>query len=478
MLFNSFEFLFIFLPIVFLVYWILPSVRQKTVFLTLSSYFFYGYWSFWFIFLMLGSTIIDYTIGLKLEKEDNIKKRKIYLLLSIIGNLGALAYFKYFNFFLGTVGYFSDFLDLGFNTPTLNILLPVGISFYTFQSMSYTIDLFRRKTKPTKDFWQFAAYVSMFPQLVAGPIVRHSELLYQFDVKNNINIRNINYDFIYKGLILFAIGMGKKILIADRIAEYINPMFDSYENLEFIGAWGAMIGYAYQIYFDFSGYSDMAIGLGLLFGFKLPQNFNSPYLSQNITDFWRRWHISLSAWLKDYLYISLGGNRISINRTYFNLMITMLLGGLWHGASWNFVIWGGIHGVLLALHKYSMKNRKTLNSNSGMKFVKSSLFFLIIVITWVFFRCETFNMSMKMLSSMFLFNGIGISWNDIYSVFAIIDPRLILLIMFSFLFINLVPNSSNLSFKKKYIYALFYPLILFICVLLFSQKMEFLYFQF
>lgn len=472
MLFNSYEFIFLFLPIVFFLFWFSKKFKLKLIILTVASYYFYAFWNPWFIFLMLGSTLLDFWTGKKMFSETEQDRRKVYLLLSMFGNLGSLGFFKYYNFFADSVNTTLAILELPSLIPILNIILPVGISFYTFQSMSYTIDIYRGDAEPTHNFLKFACYVSMFPQLVAGPIVRHSEILYQLDEKLNSYIKKVNYDLIAKGLILFSIGMSKKILIADRLAERINPMFLDYQNLDFIGSWAAMLGYTFQIYFDFSGYSDMAIGLGCLFGFSFPINFNSPYKAENITDFWRRWHISLSTWLKDYLYISLGGNRKGKIRTYVNLAFTMLLGGLWHGASWNYVIWGGIHGALLAIHKMISREHKSISPKDN--YLKRFSFFIVIVLTWVFFRCESLDMSLYITQAMIGFKGIYFNAN----ILSIIDVRLIGMLLIAFVIANFFPNSMEIKITYDYKKLAFYSICLVICVLYMTEKMEFLYFQF
>lgn len=472
MLFNSYEFIFVFLPIVLILYWSFGNVRIKLAVLTVSSYFFYAYWSFWFIFLMLSTTTIVYWTGLGIAKSKTKREKLLYLIISLLSNLGALAFFKYYNFFATSANFTFDYFGISEAVPVLNIILPVGISFYTFQSLSYTIDIYRGKAKASKDFLILAGYISMFPQLVAGPIVRQSEILYQFDPLKNDKLLNFSYDYFSKGLILFSVGMAKKILIADRISELINPMFMDYHNLDFFGAWAAMIGYTFQIYFDFSGYSDMAIGLGLFLGFKFPQNFNSPYKSENITEFWRRWHISLSGWLKDYLYIGLGGNRKGLNRTYVNLMITMLLGGLWHGASWNYVIWGGIHGILLATHKLTIKTKKSFINKTN--YFKRAGFFLIIVFTWVFFRCEDLKMSAYIVKAMIGIKGISIS----SSIFSIVDVRLLFYLLVSTIIVNFLPNSNEIKIQYSIPRLIFFSSLLIISVLFMSEEMEFLYFQF
>lgn len=346
MLFNSYEFIFLFLPITLLSYFLVKSARLKLFILAISSYLFYGYWNYKFLPLLLLSTMVDFYIGKKLgDNEDHPLKRKYLLWTSLVLNLGLLGFFKYFNFFMESAAFIS-----GGHFDSWNIILPVGISFYTFQSMSYTIDIYRGHQKPYDDFLAFATYVSFFPQLVAGPIVRHDELVPQFITPKDKG--RLNWDDLTQGSQRFIIGLAKKILIADTIGVAIDQALIHLPDFSTLEAWMCALGYTFQIYYDFSGYSDMAIGLGRMFGFTFPENFHSPYKSKSITEFWRRWHMTLSFWLRDYLYISLGGNRSGKWGTYKNLILTMLLGGLWHGANWVFVIWGIYHGLLLAIERF------------------------------------------------------------------------------------------------------------------------------
>ncbi|MBC96319.1 MAG: alginate O-acetyltransferase [Halobacteriovoraceae bacterium] len=397
MLFNSYEFLFVFFPLVFFLYNYVLKKAWKIPFLLMASYYFYGHWNYKFLPLLLFSTFVDYFVGLKLEKTSNPKTEKKLLLVSLFVNLGVLGFFKYSNFVIENLNYFLINVGLNPFDQLPNIILPVGISFYTFQSLSYTIDLYRNHSKAYHKFTPFAAYVALFPQLIAGPIIRHSELVEQLEesAKDRIKLKKIN-----RGLTFFIIGLGKKILIADTIAKAIDPVIAMMDIATTIEAWMCAIGYTFQLYFDFSGYSDMAIGLGLMLGVKFPQNFNSPYKSYSITDFWRRWHITLSSWLRDYLYISLGGNRKGNKRTYMNLFLTMLLGGLWHGAAWTYVLWGAFHGLLLAIERYFKLDSKPAN-----KFIyrlRTGATFLIIIIGWVIFRAENMDLLITWMNKMFI----------------------------------------------------------------------------
>lgn len=338
MLFNSYEFIFLFLPIVLIGYYaVFRGHRARMIFLTVMSYIFYGWWDYRFCALMLISTWLDYVAGAKVASGTTSRARKAWVGVSLVGNLGLLGFFKYFDLGAQTLNELAKWLGRDSPLiPLLHVTLPVGISFYTFQSMSYTIDIYRGCAKPARNFWDFACYVALFPQLVAGPIVRYHELAEQLVSRTHTLTKAT------RGAALFILGLAKKVIIADGVAPIVKLVFDADGPPGFLAAWSGVLAYAMQIYFDFSGYSDMAVGLGLFLGFQFPQNFHSPYKSSSITEFWRRWHISLSSWLRDYLYIPLGGNRYGPMRTYVNLFITMLLGGLWHGASWTFVIWGGI----------------------------------------------------------------------------------------------------------------------------------------
>ena len=340
---------------------------------------------------MLASTLIDYTCGRVISGSEHSRNRKLALTVSICSNLSLLGFFKYFNFGIANLNAVIDWLGLPIWEEVLHVTLPLGISFYTFQSMSYTIDVYRGDAKAIRNFIDFACYVSMFPQLVAGPIVRFSE------IADQLQHRAHTLQKFARGIAFFSLGMAKKVLIANPCGKCADTVFD----VGVVGtleAWYGVIAYAFQIYFDFSGYSDMAIGLGLMLGFTFAKNFDSPYHSESITEFWRRWHISLSSWLRDYLYIPLGGNRRSAARTYVNLALVMLLGGLWHGASWNFVIWGGIHGGMLALER---KQGKASFYASLPKPLRVIATFLLVLIAWVFFRISELSHAIVYLQCMF-----------------------------------------------------------------------------
>lgn len=386
MVFSSHLFIYYFLPFSLGLYYLLPR-SAKHYGLTLCSYLFYGWANPKFVLLMLASTVIDYICGRVIATD---RHRQLAVTVSVCTNLSLLGFFKYFNFAIGNYNAVASLIGLPILRDVLNVTLPLGISFYTFQSMSYTIDVYRGQAKPISNFIDFACYVSMFPQLVAGPIVRFSQ------VAEQLQHRTHTLDKLTQGIAFFSVGLSKKILLANPCGKIADTVFDA-GAVAVLDAWYGIVAYAFQIYFDFSGYSDMAIGLGLMLGFTFPKNFDSPYRSASITEFWRRWHISLSSWLRDYLYIPLGGNRKGQARTYINLAIVMLLGGLWHGASWNFVIWGGIHGGMLALER--MRGKSSFYQQ-WPNAIRVGLTFLLVLITWVFFRSANLSRAVTLLGCM------------------------------------------------------------------------------
>jgi alginate O-acetyltransferase complex protein AlgI len=393
MLFNSEIFLFVFLPIAYVVFWLLRSKRQRYIWLTVTGYVFYAAWNWKFCFLMLFSTIVSYTTGLLLLREDWAERqRKYVLVVPVTVDLLLLGFFKYANFTLSSFAHASALFGHSVRVHHLNIVLPIGISFYTFHTISYVIDCYRRVVKPTRDFWEFASYVSLFSQLVAGPIVRFRQIESDLDHINSIP----RGKYIDVGWSFFVIGLCQKVLLADLIAAVIDPALAHYQQLGTVTSWACMLGYSYQLYFDFSGYSNMAVGLGYLFGIHIPQNFNTPYKADGIADFWRRWHISLSSCLRDYLYIPLGGSRGGVAMLYRNLMLTMVIGGLWHGANWTFVAWGAYHGVLLCLNRALEASWERIAAP-----VRRSITFVLVVVGWVLFRSTNFTMARVLLGKMF-----------------------------------------------------------------------------
>jgi alginate O-acetyltransferase complex protein AlgI len=393
MLFNSVIFLFAFLPITYAVFWILRTARSRYVWLTITGYVFYGYWDPSFCLLMLFSTLVSYFAGLAFLRWDADPVRRRWCLAApVVADLALLGFFKYANFGIETASWIAGLFGERPELPALDIVLPVGISFYTFHTISYIVDAYRRVIVPTRNFWEFASYVSLFSQLVAGPIVRFRQI--EEDLENIAH--HDRRDGIRRGIAYFCVGLVEKVLIADTLAAMVDPALTHWETLGTVGTWVAMLGYSFQLLFDFSGYSTMAVGLGLLFGLRIPQNFNSPYQSKDPSEFWRRWHISLSTCLRDYLYISFGGNRGSELATYRNLMLTMLIGGLWHGASWAFVFWGFYHGLLLAVHRRAGRAWDELPAR-----LRQGGMFLAAVVGWVFFRATSFSMATGILRRMF-----------------------------------------------------------------------------
>ena len=389
MVFTSHAFVFYFLPLVLAGYYLTPQ-SQRSLFLAIVSYLFYGWWSPWFVTLMLASTVVDFQCGrVIVSAAADARARKTALIASIVANLSLLGFFKYFVFATRNLNHALGWLDVG-PVPVLDIVLPVGISFYTFQSMSYSIDLYRGQARPARRFVDFAAYVALFPQLIAGPIIRYREISDQFETRAH------SVDRVALGFMYFAVGFAKKLIIANNVGVVADTVFAANAPPWHL-AWVGVIAYAFQIYFDFSGYSDMAIGLGAMFGFVFPQNFNAPYKAESITDFWRRWHMSLSSWLRDYLYVPLGGNRKGARRTYLNLAAAMLLGGLWHGAQWNFVIWGGLHGLLLGLERARGKRGFFDGLPRPLRVTGT---FTLVLVTWVFFRAPTLGDAMHYLGCM------------------------------------------------------------------------------
>ena len=405
MLFNSLEFI-IFFPIVVAAYFLLAQ-RYRWVLLLAASYYFYMCWDYKYIVLIMFSTVVDYFAGILMHRTEKVRLRKLLLSASLTTNLGLLFFFKYFNFFGDSVNFFLDKFNIFAEMPSYDLLLPVGISFYTFQTLSYTIDIYRRKQTPEYHFGRFALFVSFFPQLVAGPIERSVNLIPQFREEFKFE-----YERVKEGILLMAWGFFKKVVIADRLSEYVNLVYNNpteYGGLQNIIA---TFFFSFQIYCDFSGYSDIAIGAALIMGFRLMTNFKRPYFALNISDFWRRWHISLSTWFRDYVYISLGGNRVVKWRWWYNLFITFLVSGLWHGAEWTFVIWGALHGFYLVFAIWTLKFREKVNIRLGLtkhdglyKFTQIITTFVLVFIGWIFFRANNTSDAFLIIKNSFNFSG-------------------------------------------------------------------------
>jgi D-alanyl-lipoteichoic acid acyltransferase DltB (MBOAT superfamily) len=478
MLFNSIDFA-IFLPIVFLLYWFVTNknLKLQNFLIIISSYLFYGWWDWKFLTLIIFSTLIDYSVGLLLSKEDNKTKRKILLWSSITVNLGFLGFFKYYNFFIENFITAFSFFGSEIKGNSLDIILPVGISFYTFQTLSYTIDVYKKKLEPTKDFIAFSAFVSFFPQLVAGPIERASNLLPQFYKK-----RKFDFDKAADGMRQILWGLFKKVVIADTCAEAANAIFNNSDNF---GGSTLLLGalyFTFQIYGDFSGYSDIAIGTSRLFGFDLKQNFAMPYFSRDIAEFWRRWHISLSTWFRDYLYIPLGGSRGGNWMKIRNIFIIFIVSGFWHGANWTFVIWGALNAFYFLPLLVLNKNRQNLDIVAkGRNLPTLKEFFQIIttfgltVIAWIFFRSENIGQAISILSKIFS--------DSLISMPGFKKPIIIFLI-FLFIIIEWIGREEEFALHKlgltwnRSLRWFFYYAIAMLIFLLFDQEEQFIYFQF
>ena len=401
MVFNSFEFA-VFLPLVFLLYWTVLRKRQNVLLLA-ASYLFYGWWDWRFLSLIIISTFTDFYVARAIPGQDDPGRRRLLMLTSVGVNLGILAFFKYFNFFIDSAVEVFGSIGLEPTTPTLTILLPVGISFYTFQTLGYTIDVFRGKMEPTRDLLSFAVYVAYFPQLVAGPIERASRLLPQIQkLRTRLTAPELR-----SGLYLILLGLFRKVVIADGLAPMVDEAFGRSGSGDWLRLLLGIYAFSLQIYGDFAGYSSIARGASRLLGIELMENFRQPYLSRNITHFWRTWHISLSTWLRDYLYITLGGNRRGQLLTYRNLMLTMLLGGLWHGAAWTFVVWGGLHGLYLAAHRsLRHKSPKAADDPFTMSdLVPALVTFHLVALSWIFFRADSFNQAWEYLTGIVTLRG-------------------------------------------------------------------------
>ncbi len=478
MLFNSIEFA-IFLPIVFVLYWFVTrkNIKAQNILLLSASYVFYGWWDWRFLSLIIFSSIIDYLVGLNLAKTEDKRKRKLLLWTSILVNLGFLGFFKYFNFFAESFAEAFTLLGQPIEASRLNIILPVGISFYTFQTLSYSIDVYKRKLKPTRDIIAFFAFVSFFPQLVAGPIERATNLLPQF-----YNKRIFKYSQATDGLRQILWGLFKKVVVADNCAQYANEIFNNSADLSGSTLAVGALFFTFQIYGDFSGYSDIAIGTSRLFGFNLMQNFAFPYFSRDIAEFWRRWHISLSTWFRDYLYIPLGGSRGGMWMKVRNTFIIFIVSGFWHGANWTFIIWGALNAIYFLPLLLFNRNRSNLDVAAKGKYFPSikeffniSLTFALTVLAWIFFRAETVGHAFEYLGGLFS--------QSLFS-FPTIGPAWVYLLIIAFMVVEWLGRESQYALAnlgtsqpRALRWAFYYGLI--IVVLVFSGKpQEFIYFQF
>lgn len=483
MSFISFEFI-IFALIVFPLFFIIPQ-RHRWLFLLIVSYIFYGYWEASYLILIIFSTVVDYAVALSIDRAPPTatRRRRAYLGISVAVNLGVLFIFKYFNFFSQSLADALYSLGIATDTTTLDILLPVGISFYTFQSMAYTIDVYRGRLSAHRHLGIFATYVAFFPQLVAGPIERATHMLPQFDRHTNFE-----YDRVVSGLRLVLWGVFKKAVIADRLALYVNTVYNDVHQYSGFSLLLATFFFTFQIYCDFSGYSDIAIGLARILGFDLMKNFRQPYLSTSLSDFWRRWHISLSTWFRDYVYISLGGNRRGLSRQMFNMFIVFVVSGLWHGANWTFVIWGIYHGTIVTIETW-IRAKKPIASPASWQYLLKVLYaFILAYLGWILFRANSMNDVAYILRNMFNFSQ---GFADLTEPFdaGLLPQRIEFMVSFILIGglmladgiaerLGLMATFSRLSWQVRWF--VYYGLILCIYVSLFydMSTQTFIYFQF
>jgi len=476
MIFNSITFL-VFISIFIPIYFYLKG-KLRLLFVLASSYLFYGWWDWRFLSLIVISTLIDYTVGLKLDTESDPIKRKTLLLISIVANLGILGFFKYFNFFADSLVILLNAFNIQLSYTTLHIVLPVGISFYTFQSMSYTIDVYYKKIPTERSLLKFSTYIAFFPQLVAGPIVRAKDFIPQLYKDHKPDFNNIT-----RGIDQIMFGFFKKVVVADSISMLVDNAFASPDNYNSLQLVLVSIFYTFQVYCDFSGYSDVAIGLAKVMGFEFPMNFNYPYISKSFKEFWSRWHISLSTWLKDYLYIPLGGNRHGKLKTYRNLFLTMLLGGLWHGAAWNFVIWGSAQGTFLAIEKfiYPYTSKMLAFKNKHLILLKNIFLMLFIyaltVLSFMVFRTHSLENYKIFMSKIFI--DVDYSLSNLVNKFWIIKDIMIIILLIG---AEILYKHSTIKqlIENKIIYrAIYYSTVMIIILFLgtFSSN-QFIYFQF
>lgn len=466
MIFNSFEFIFLFLPIVWVLFYIIGkfNIPFAKAWLIIASLFFYSYWNPVYLPLILISMVVNFIVGGFLGRNKGQSFRKAILSLGILFNVLLLGYFKYYDFFVENINFFFDTA-----LPLKNLLLPLAISFYTFQQIAYLVDSYRLETKEY-NFLNYGLFVSFFPQLIAGPIVYHGEMMPQFSEKKTYRIQ---YENLSKGLLIFSIGLFKKVAIADLFAKYANIGYGKVDTLSFLDSWITTLSYTLQLYFDFSGYSDMAIGLALLFNIKLPFNFLSPYKALDIQDFWRRWHITLSKFLTTYLYIPLGGNRKGTYRTYTNIFIIFLVSGVWHGAGWTFVVWGVMHGVASIICRWWKLAGYRMN-----KVMAWMTTFLFVHVAWVFFRASTFSEAIVVLKAMIGLEGVRLA--GLYTMF---NEKLWMLALYLFVGLLIALFTKNsveiMEEKKRGIgMALFVTALLFYGAMHLQQVSEFLYFNF
>jgi alginate O-acetyltransferase complex protein AlgI len=466
MLFNSYIFLFGFLPCVLAGWWLLPRKPLRLAFLTGASWFFYAWWDWRYLPVLIGATSVDYVAGLWISRSEDERRRRFLLAASLTTNIGILAYFKYAGFFVDTLNGIGSGIGLPPDLATLHIVLPIGISFYTFNSMSYTIDIFRRRIEPTRSVLEYTTFVGLFPHLIAGPIVRFTDLAGQLRrLTPRLTSRHASL-----GCFFLSCGLVKKLLIADQLHPYVSRLYSNHAHLGFLTGWAAAVGYSLQLYFDFSGYSDMAVGLAWLLGFRFPQNFNSPFKAENISDFWRRWHMSLSSWFRDYLFIPLGGSRYGAARTVRNLVVTMFLAGLWHGAAWTFVIWGLLHGFFLAGHALLRKAGLT----PPWAWLNRTVTFLLVCGLFVIFRSLSLRVAGDVLGAMFGLDGL----DNAAQLDALLPVRFALIMAALIVFVNIAPNSWQIRLRPRVWQGMAVGIAAALAIMTISQPHPFIYFQF
>jgi alginate O-acetyltransferase complex protein AlgI len=466
-LFNSYSFLFAFLPCVLAGWWGLRAWRHaRLAFLTGASWFFYAWWDWRFLPVLILATSVDYVAGRWISSSADEWRRRLLLVTSLTTNVGILAYFKYAGFFFGSLNGIGKAVGLSPQLPSLHILLPIGISFYTFNSMSYTIDIFRRRVEPTRNLLEYTAFVALFPHLIAGPIVRFTDLAGQLE---RLTPR-LSSEHASRGLFFLSCGLVKKLLIADQLNPYVSRLYGSHAHLGLLTGWAAAVGYSLQLYFDFSGYSDMAVGLAALLGFRFPQNFNSPFKAENISDFWRRWHMSLSSWFRDYLFIPLGGSRQGTRRTIRNLVITMCLAGLWHGAAWTFVVWGLLHGAFLGGHAVLRRVGLTPSSVTLNRLIT----FALVCAAFVVFRSPGLGAAGDVLSSMVGLHGL----DPAARLNALLPLKFGLSVAALLLFVNLAPNTWQIRVEPRIWQGALAGAAAAVAIMTIAQPHPFIYFQF
>jgi alginate O-acetyltransferase complex protein AlgI len=465
-LFNSYIFLFGFLPCVLAGWWLLRAKTLRLAFLTGASWFFYAWWDWRYLPVLIGATSVDYVAGLWIFRSEDERRRRLLLAASLTTNVGILAYFKYAGFFVDTLNGIGSGLGLPPDLATLHIVLPIGISFYTFNSMSYTIDVFRRRIEPTWNVLEYTTFVALFPHLIAGPIVRFTDLAGQL---RRLTPR-LTSRYAALGVFFLSCGLVKKLLIADQLHPYVTKLYDAHAHLGLLTGWAAAVGYSLQLYFDFSGYSDMAVGLAWLLGFRFPQNFNSPFKAENISDFWRRWHMSLSSWFRDYLFIPIGGSRLGARRTVVNLVVTMFLAGLWHGAAWTFVVWGLVHGFFLASHAVLRKAGLTPRNVTVNRIVT----FAFVCAAFVIFRSPSLQVAGDVVSSMIGTHGL----DPAARIDALLPVKFGLLVAALIVFVNVAPNTWQIRIRPRVWQGFAVGVAAALAVMTISQPHPFIYFQF